>query len=505
MRKFIRAVVPLFLAAFLPAFTGCTDMVQDDLDATQKKLRDLQEYVAGINDQLTTLDKIVGALDDSHSITSVSAETEEGYTITFKDGSSVFIKFGQDGKDGRTLIPVGVRYDEDGHYYWTVDGEWFLIDGAMVRADASDGADGFAPQVKVEDGYWWISFDGGESFTQIASCEMMDGVGVFADHPDMSDPSKFVLVLWDGTRVEIPYYIPLKLSFDESVPDIQPIAAGESLEIPYKVLVEGDITEPLVVTAGTDGTYIPVLADPGSLEGVVRITAPEPFVEGYIFLTATSGGYSTVKMISFEERKIPVESITVRLGASDEGRSVPYETNFEYEVLSIDYPESENEEDKDWLEVVPDFETGTILFKPKENAGERIRTCTVVISPKDNPDFVISTFDVRQATESAITFDEFRNDSGFKFNPEEKTLEVPAEGGDADIWMTSRPELPLSVTIPSEVEWVTADISSADGFWKLHIHADALDPGDPRNTVATIKVTAYGIPFEYGKIEIIQK
>ena len=112
MRKLIRAVVLLVLAAFL------SGMVQDDLDATHAKLRELQDYVARINNDLNNLDKIVNVLDESHSILSASP-TDNGYSVSFNDGSTFFLPFGEDGKDGRTLIPVGVRNDDDGHYYWT--------------------------------------------------------------------------------------------------------------------------------------------------------------------------------------------------------------------------------------------------------------------------------------------------------------------------------------------------------------------------------------------------
>ena len=505
MRKLIRAVVLVVFAATLSALTGCTGMVQDELDTTHRKLNELQDYVASINSQLTTLETIVNVLDDSHSILSVSTPTEEGYTITFKDGRTVDIHFGTDGTDGRTLIPVGVRDDEDGHYYWTVDGDWYLVDSTKVRVDATDGVDGIAPQVKVEDGYWWISFDGGVSFTQLASCDQMDGIGVFSDHPDLSDTSKFVLVLWDGTRIEIPYYVPLRIAFDGPVMDTVVVAAGETLSIPYEVLMEGDADEPVIVTSGTDGVYFSRIVagdEPG--RGEVVVQAPDPFSEGYIVLSAYCEGYSAVKMISFVERQIPVESITVRLAAVDTARTFAYETNFEYEVLSVTYPGSEGDDVREWLEVIPDYESGTITFKPTANNGDRIRTAVVTISPIDNPEFVISTFDVRQATENAITIDVFDETQAFSFDVGEMILRAPAEGGEADIWMTSRPELPLSVSVPEEEEWVTATMTAEEGFWRLHVQVEAIEPGDERSTEARISVRIYGIPLVFGTIKIIQ-
>ena len=109
MQRLFRAVVPVVLAAFLTALTGCTGLVQDDLDATHQKLEALKELVSSVNNQLTILNKIVGELDDSHTIIPGSfKETDEGYEVSFKDGKTIVIPYGKDGIDGETFIPVGV-------------------------------------------------------------------------------------------------------------------------------------------------------------------------------------------------------------------------------------------------------------------------------------------------------------------------------------------------------------------------------------------------------------
>ena len=202
------------LPVLLAMLCGCTGMVQDELAETHAKLAELQALVKSVNTDLQTLDLVVSKLDDSHTIEpGTLKETEDGYEVSFRDGKKVFIAYG---KDGRTLIPVGVLQDTDSLYYWTVDGEWWLDDeGNKMRAGATDGVDGvdgIAPQVKVEDGFWWISHDGGKTFKQLVSCEEMDGVGVFSGI-DTSDPAKIVLKLLDGTALEIPRLTSLKVSF----------------------------------------------------------------------------------------------------------------------------------------------------------------------------------------------------------------------------------------------------------------------------------------------------
>ena len=493
MRKVLRFGVLGALPLLLALLPGCTGMVQEELDQTHAKLAALQELAASVNKELTTLDRIVAALDDGHTILPDSfVETEDGYEISFRDGKKIFVPFGKDGVDGRTLIPVGVRLDEDGIYYWTVDGEWLLdAEGNRMRAGAAEGEDGIAPQVKVEDGFWWISVDGGETFTQLVSCEEMDGVGVFSGI-DLSDPAKILLTLWDGTSIELPCRNPLKLSFSGAVQDTVLIAGGETLTIPYEVIVEGESEEPLTVTAGTDGVFVIEGLDTG--KGEVKVTAPASFTEGYILLSAFCDGYSTLKMISFREREVaPSEPvITVRLGSGADTCVVTYKTNFEYLLSS---PEG------DWLQAVSDPESGTVTFTVAPNTGNTVRSCTLTVTPANNPGYTSTTFQVLQATDTRT----YSLDPGtaFSFDPETLSLTAPAEGGDADIWITSSSELVAGV--PETQDWAQATLAAESGFWHLKVHVDALPSETPRTGVVTLYAqTAIGnIPI--GEIKIIQR
>lgn len=441
----VQGVLPLLLSMlFLSALTGCTGMVQDELDETHARLKALQDVAAVANNELTALSKIVSLLDDSHTIDPVSLKmTEEGYEVTFRDGKTIVIPFGKDGVDGRTLIPVGVKQDEDSLYYWTVDGEWLTDDeGNKMRAGATDGAageagaDGIVPQIKVEDGSWWISYDEWETKEELASCDEMNGVGVFSNI-DTSDTSKLVLTLLDGTVLEIPYYSAIKISFSGAQIDTVLIGAGEHLPIPYEVLVEGAGSEPVVVTSGTDGVYFSRIVggeQPG--KGTVLVQAPEVFSEGYIFLTAYCGGFSAVKMISFEGRTVTpaADNVTVRLSSGADTVKVAYLTNFDYVVSS----------DTTWLKVVPNPADSTLTFISVPNTADTVRTGIVTVSPKDNPDYVCTTFNVMQATDTVVkevTYTLDSSDEDFKFDDSvlnKLTLDAPAKGGNASIWINQK-------------------------------------------------------------------
>ena len=506
LRRF-RAGVPGALLVLLAMLCGCTGMVEDELAETHAKLKALQELVASVNKDLTTL-------DDSHTIEPASLkETEDGYEVSFRDGKSIFIPYGKDGKDGRTLIPVGVRSDEDSLYYWTVDGEWYLdAEGNKMRAGATDGVDGedgIVPQIKVEDGFWWISYDE-ENFDKLVSCEDMDGVGVFSG-VDTSDSTKMVLKLLDGTSIDIPRLASLKVSFAGPVMDTVLIAAGELLPIPYEVSVEGADAGSLIVTAGTDGVYSSRLvagSEPG--KGIALVQAPAVFSEGYILLSAVCDGYSAIKMISFKERQISpaADTVTVRMGSGSDTVKVAFSANFEFNV-------SWSEE---WLKMAQDtVSRDTLIFMSTPNTSDTVRTCTVKVSPKDNPNFICKTFVVMQATETGNTasYDLGEESSeGFSLvvsDLDRMTLYAPAAGGEAVIWINSSKEV---VKESRDLDWFTATLSSDGSFYhKLTVNVLPNDSGIRRGTVydsntntdERIKVSVGGIIVAITVIQAVKE
>ena len=486
--RFRSGVLALVLPVFLSVFSGCTDMVRPELDETHAKLQALQELAGAVNRDLHILDLIVQELDDGHTIIPESfQQTEDGYEVSFRDGKKIVIPFGKDGVDGRMFIPVGVRDDADGLYYWTLDGEWMLdADGNRIRAGATDG---IVPQFKVENGFWWISQDGGATFKELAPCDDMDGFGVFRD-VQQTTSGKVILTLWDGETVELWSQFPFRMSFEGPVRDTLLIAAGELLPIPYKVVLDGDTDQPLVVTSGTDGVYLSSVVPVDDTTGVVKVQAPAEYADGYILLSASCGGYSALKMITFRPREVtPAESfVTVRLGSGSDTTAFPYQANFDYVVKTAE---------GSWLEAVPDPETGTLTFIPQENTGDQVRECVVTVSPKDNPDYVCTTFRVIQATKYFTA--SLEEGSPFTFDPVEKVLNAPAQGGDAVLWLT----FPSTLTaVVPEADWLQAEIADVDGFRQLKVHVDPTTETTGRESAVIIRLQTGAVPI--GVIKVIQ-
>ena len=482
-------MLAVVMPVILSVFSGCTEQVRPELDKTHAKLQALQELADSVNWDLHVLNLIVEELNDDHTILPETYRlTDEGYEVSFRDGKTIIIPFGRDGMDGRQFIPVGVQ-DEDGLYYWKVDGEWLLdADGNRIRAGAQDG---FVPRFKVEDGFWWISVDDGKTFDQLASCEEMDGMGVFRQ-VEQTPFGKVVLTLWDGETIELSSRFPFRMSFEGAVRDTLLIAAGEMLPIPYKVHVEGETDQPVIVTSGTDGVYLSRIEAENDTTGVIKVQAPAAYADGYVLLSAHCGGYSAMKMITFRPREItPADSfVPVRLGSGEDSKVLPYDTNFDY-VLKTS-PEAS------WLEVVPDPETGELTFNTQPNAGDEVRVCEVTVSPQDNPDHVCTTFRVYQATDAFSI--QLQEDGPFTFDPDTKTLSAPAEGGDGDLWVTFSSA--LSVTAPETADWIRAVLSDEDGFYRLQVHLDPVVDGDGRACTLLLRLQAGAVPI--GEIKVVQ-
>lgn len=186
-------------------------------DGTQIKLptwsafEALQRLCNETNTNLSALQTIVTALQNNDYITSVDPLTENGkvvgYTIKFAKSNPIVIyngKDGTDGIDGNTPV-IGVKKDGDGIYYWTLDGEFIIVDGQKIKAqgtDGSDGADGVTPKLEIREGYWWISYDNGTNWTQLGKATGEDGKD--ADSIKITqDENNVYFELADGTVITI--------------------------------------------------------------------------------------------------------------------------------------------------------------------------------------------------------------------------------------------------------------------------------------------------------------
>lgn len=177
---------------------------------TWKAFETLQTSVNMLNTNLSALQSIVEALQNNDYVSSVAPLTENGkvigYTIYFTKSNPVVIYHGNDGIDGHTPV-IGINKDEDGIYYWTIDGEW--LRDAEGNKVPTTGNNGVTPQTKIEDGYWYVSYNNGSTWNQLDKAVGEDGEDgkdgdAFFSNIDMSDQKYMVLTLINGTTITIP-------------------------------------------------------------------------------------------------------------------------------------------------------------------------------------------------------------------------------------------------------------------------------------------------------------
>ena len=288
--------------------------IWNEIENVKDRVETLEEAVIKTNEDIVALQAIVAALQNNLYVVAVTT-TAEGYVIEFSDGTKATIANGKDGVNGTNAPVISVKQDGDGNYYWTVDGEWLLVDGERVRANGKDGEDGedgangangkdaIAPQVRINDvtKEWEISTDGGETWVSTGVvAEGKDGAngtngsngtdgtnGTDGDSLfkaiDTSHPDYVVITLADGTELRLARY-------DESAPKFIIVDAPEVAEVAFGTTAE------FVVDAENIADYVASAPQGWRVayaENILTVTAPTEDmchydVEGVVALTVVS-------------------------------------------------------------------------------------------------------------------------------------------------------------------------------------------------------------------------
>jgi len=220
----------LALAGVLFTLTSCDyddSELWDAVNGIEDRVENLEKASAQMNTDIKSLQSILEAIQNNVTITEV-VTTENGYKISFSDGTEATIT---NGTNGVSAPEISVRKDEDGLYYWTIGGEWLIVDGQKVRATALDGKSATAPQVRIntETGDWEISTDGGATWQSTGvSAKGEAGDSLFAN-VDYSNPDYVEFTLSDGNSFRIPRNDSTAPVFAiENAEGVQVIKCGES-------------------------------------------------------------------------------------------------------------------------------------------------------------------------------------------------------------------------------------------------------------------------------------
>lgn len=409
------------------------------VDDLENRVAKLEELCKQMNTNISSLQTLVDALQNKDYITSVVPITKDGetigYTISFTQSAPITIYNGQDGKDGQDGKPgedgkdgstpvIGVKQDADGIYYWTLNGDWLTDDsGNKIKAEGrdgqdgedgkpgqdgndgqdgkpgedgedgqdgkpgEDGKDGVTPQLKIEDGYWYISYNDGASWTQLGKAtgdkgeqgEPGQAGGIFKDVEETDD--SVIFTLNDDSTITIPKATPSeKLDITFSNTESINVLPGKTYEIEYTIIGADETTRIEVVA---QDLYKASVSPTDYRSGKIIVTTPSADLEASRILVFVSKGTNTImRIINFVESVIIVSTDTVEIAAEGETVQVEVETNVTY---TVEIPEA----DRVWLSVAETraaTHTETLTFTAQANPNTTYRYSTV--SLKDDSGLV---------------------------------------------------------------------------------------------------------------------
>ena len=460
--------------------SGCYDdsALWESVNDHETRISKLEKLCNEMNTNISSLKTIVEALQTNDYVTSVTPVTEGGkevgYTITFSKSGSITIYHGKDGADGEDgadgkdgtdgQTPViGVRQDADGVYYWTLNDEWLLddsgnkipttgkdgadgedgkdgVDGSdgtpgadgadgsdgQDGAPGQDGKDGITPQLKIEDGYWYVSYDNGTSWVEVGKAvgengkdgeDGTDGDSFFRSVTQ--DDSNVYFTLADGTVIALPKKVSLSIEFDSE--DLVVMAPNSTRDIRYTVTSVLPNVEVEALSSGDVQAKV-VPDESGESTGVIRVRIPGDSIDEYckVVVLVSNGEKVIMRTLTFEEEAIAVVD-EAKVTANAEGGEVEllYLSNVECEVVIP-------EDAKSWISVVPGtrvMEKRTITLKLEPNE-DYYRSATVIVQ---SPDGTLKLeYQVEQEGELGVEID-------------------PTQIPDNEIWYKSSDGCPINI------------------------------------------------------------
>lgn len=195
--KKLWSMLAILAALFI---VSCSDdyddtAIKNQINDLENRVTSLEQLCQQMNTNISSMQTILNALQERDYITSVTPIKEGdaviGYTINFAINDPITIYHGKNGaagKDGYVPVIGVAKFEDDGLYYWTLDGEWLTdAEGNKVRAQGLDGSagnggsegsagkDGITPQLKIKLNYWYISYDNGATWERLGPATGVDG------------------------------------------------------------------------------------------------------------------------------------------------------------------------------------------------------------------------------------------------------------------------------------------------------------------------------------------
>ena len=376
MKKFILSIC----AVVIMTLSACSEKDEGPLGNTEDKNDEqYKEIVQQANDNVTSVGSLVNALNNDDIITSVTpikeGDKEVGYTFSFANSKSTSVYF----ENKNSAPALGVKPDNAGDFYWTLNGEWLLDDaGKKILYDGTSSS--ILPKLKVENSNWMLSVDNGKTWKKISpvSSSSQGNNKIFKDI-NVSDAENITFTFADGTKLVVPREPELTISFSEEKQIL--VKPNSTVTIDYTIT--GKI-EGLKVEVVTSGNVKAEIKNSESSKGSITITAGESIDENdKVILIAQNKSVSTLKTLTFEEEEFVKVTSEPAYEIAAEGGAIEFtiETNADYSILIP-------EEAKSWISVAESraIRQETTSLTISKNEGEA-RKATIQIVDKKGKTF----------------------------------------------------------------------------------------------------------------------
>lgn len=266
-----KVFLTLLAAASLCA---CNGDLKDRVDTLETKVAALESKV---NENVSSIAKLAEAAANAVTIASVTPnEDKTSYTIKFSDGKTAVLTNGKDAE-----APVVGMKEFGGELYWTVNGEFMTNNGAKVPVS------GKTPQFKIQDGKWYVSYDG-------KAWDEVPVSGTVEPKLEMTETeTEYVFTLGETViRIVKEKAFAIKVKADSRM-----VVSGQVVTIGYTLFGADATTHVVAESKGLE-------AEVDEASSTVKITVPKTIsADAYVIVKAVrnSDGKYSAQYISFTQ------------------------------------------------------------------------------------------------------------------------------------------------------------------------------------------------------------
>lgn len=266
-----KVFLTLLAAASLCA---CNGDLKDRVDTLETKVAALESKV---NENVSSIAKLADAAANAVTIVSVTPnEDKTSYTVKFSDGQTAVLTNGKDAE-----APVIGMKEFEGELYWTVNGEFMTNNGAKVPVS------GKTPQFKIQDGKWYVSYDG-------KTWDAVQVSGTVEPKLEISETETEYVFTLGETVIKI---VKEKAFAIKVKADSRMVVSGQIVTIGYTLFGADATTHVVAESKGLE-------AEVDEASSTVRITVPKTIsADAYVIVKAVrnSDGKYSAQYISFTQ------------------------------------------------------------------------------------------------------------------------------------------------------------------------------------------------------------